>query len=109
MPFVKTARPALPEFDPFRPESETRPEWRARNRHVLEFCIVFRNAIRKIGRVLYRLTLNRSPRANLALARSRRPILVCLFVAHLCHGPFRANLNFERRPVEADRCPGASP
>src|SRR5687767_8565612 len=100
---VQSSGAVLPELDALRAKAESRPEWRPRYRNSIKTLLHFTDTVGKMVRVLDRLALNGCPCTDLAVARPRGKIRVCFSVAHDGYSSFGANLNFERRPVKADR------
>src|SRR5688500_11644937 len=99
---VQPARLAFPEFDVVRLQSESRPERGTRHCPALEFLFVPRDALREIVRPFNRLTLNRCPRTNLAVAGPGGEVFVRFRVGYLGRLALGPNLHAERRPVKAD-------
>src|ERR1019366_5343448 len=77
---VETARPRFPEFNSLGTKSEAGPEGRPRHFFPFKFLLVLRDSVGEIVRTLDCLALNRSPRPDLALPRSRREIRVGFLV-----------------------------
>src|SRR6478672_11032209 len=100
---VQTARALVPELDSLRNDPEAGPVRRSRHRNIREAGLELAKTLVERAGMLHRLALPRSPRAELALARTRGEICVRLLGAHLLRQPFHADLTLERLPVEAHR------
>src|SRR5512141_624414 len=106
MTLVQTARARLPELDALVSKAESRPERGTRHFLSGELLREFGHSVLEIRCVIDRLALNRSPCADLALARTRGEVRVCFRVRYLLDRAFGAHLDFKRRPVKADRGDG---